>query len=102
MPGLVPGIHAQKPSTTSKVVCVGAAWMAGTSPAMTSKDGEQPDCISDSVTLRFPRTALCKAGRSGARSATDEGRREPLKIFVVFCIFLKRHRCGKIDACKSW
>jgi len=37
MPGLVPGIHAQKPSPTSKVVCNGAAWMAGTSPAMTSK-----------------------------------------------------------------
>jgi hypothetical protein len=37
MPGLVPGIHAQKPSQTSKVVCGDAAWMAGTSPAMTPK-----------------------------------------------------------------
>jgi hypothetical protein len=70
--GLVPGIHAQKPSpTTSKVVCNGAACgrmlrirlgMAGTSPAKTSKGSAQPNCISDSATFRFPRTALPAAG----------------------------------------
>jgi hypothetical protein len=79
MPGLVPGIHAQKPSPTSKVVCSGAAWMAGTSPAMTSKDREQPNYISDSVSFRFPRTALREAGEGGRRSRPDEGQRKPLR-----------------------
>jgi hypothetical protein len=45
MAGLVPAIHAQKPSSTVSVVCRGAAWMAGTRPAMTSKGGAQPDRI---------------------------------------------------------
>ena len=35
MPGLVPGIHAEPTTPISKVSCGGAAWMAGTSPAMT-------------------------------------------------------------------
>jgi hypothetical protein len=35
--GLVPGIHAWKPSRTSKVIYSSAAWMAGTSPAMTRR-----------------------------------------------------------------
>jgi hypothetical protein len=35
MAGLVPAIHAVPPAQTSKVLFKGAAWMAGTSPAMT-------------------------------------------------------------------
>src|SRR5580692_9442382 len=75
MPGLVPGIHAQKPSPTSEVVCSGAACgrmlrirlgMAGTSPAMTSRGSAQPNYISDSETFHFPRTALPQGGNIGA------------------------------------
>src|ERR1700722_5915088 len=32
MPGLVPGIHAQKPSPPSRFTCSGAAWMARDEP----------------------------------------------------------------------
>jgi len=35
MPGLVPGIHADPPGRTSYISRDGAAWMAGTSQAMT-------------------------------------------------------------------
>jgi hypothetical protein len=35
MPGLVPGIHAETPPHSLKAFDSGAAWMAGTSPAMT-------------------------------------------------------------------
>jgi hypothetical protein len=50
VPGLVPGIHAERKPPTSKVYCNSAAWMAGTSPAKTPKG---------SVSLRFSRvTAL--------------------------------------------
>jgi hypothetical protein len=45
MAGLVPAIHAQRPSSPLSGVCRGAAWMAGTSPAMTAKGGAQPDRI---------------------------------------------------------
>ena len=58
MPGLVPGIHARKPSRTSIVVCNGAAWMAGTSPAMTPKGSEQTNYSSDFATFHFPRTVM--------------------------------------------
>jgi len=81
LPGLVPGIHAQKPSPTSKVACSGAAWMAGTSPATTSMGGAQPDYISGFATSRFPRTRLAREearafllSRSGRRwSAAPTG-----------------------------
>jgi hypothetical protein len=36
MAGLVPAIHAVTRSLTGKVFRSGAAWMAGTSPAMTA------------------------------------------------------------------
>jgi hypothetical protein len=36
MPGLVPGIHAERTVLSSEALRDGAAWMAGTSPAMTS------------------------------------------------------------------
>jgi hypothetical protein len=36
MPGLVPGIHAAPPRLIVKIFGGGAAWMAGTSPAMTT------------------------------------------------------------------
>jgi hypothetical protein len=39
LPGLVPGIHAERKLPTSKVSCNGAAWMAGTSPAKTRVKG---------------------------------------------------------------
>jgi hypothetical protein len=58
MPGLVPGIHALKPARTSRAAHGGAAWMAGTSPAMTSKVGAKANCIYDSATFRFPQTAM--------------------------------------------
>jgi hypothetical protein len=62
MPGLVPGIHAQKPSPTSKVVCGGAAWMAGTSPAMTTVGCTVIKFSRFSCRLEFPRTGLHKGG----------------------------------------
>jgi hypothetical protein len=76
--GLVPGIHAQRPSPTSKVVCSGAACgrmlrirlgIAGTSPAMTSKGSAQPNYVPDSETFRFPRTALHFRGRPVSEGA---------------------------------
>jgi hypothetical protein len=36
MPGLVPGIHADPLSAKLKNMLIGAAWMAGTSPATTA------------------------------------------------------------------
>jgi hypothetical protein len=42
MAGLVPAIHAGPPPRTSNVVRKGAAWMAGTSPAMTRGGRESP------------------------------------------------------------
>jgi hypothetical protein len=36
MPGLVPGTHAAPFFKIFKAGCGGAAWMAGTSPAMTT------------------------------------------------------------------
>jgi len=38
MPGLVPGIHAVQGRQCWEIECSGAAWMAGTSPAMTAVD----------------------------------------------------------------
>jgi hypothetical protein len=35
MPGLAPGIHAEPRAMKPKTMRSGAAWMAGTSPAMT-------------------------------------------------------------------
>jgi hypothetical protein len=37
MPGLVPGIHAETQNEKPKTMRSGAAWMAGTSPAMTAE-----------------------------------------------------------------
>ena len=37
MAGLVPAIYAVTRPLASNVLCSGAAWMAGTSPAMTPK-----------------------------------------------------------------
>jgi hypothetical protein len=71
MPGLVPGIHAQKPSRTSKDVCSGAArgrmlrirlGMAGT-----SHDGEGSrirPIVLRYCYFRFPQTAVRKGGKS--------------------------------------
>ena len=67
MPGLVPGIHAEQGLQFWEIKCSGAAWMAGTSPAMTAVD-----CIREAVaylceSFQFPRTALPLAGRGGGR-----------------------------------
>jgi hypothetical protein len=76
--GLVPGIprrmrsirpHAQRPSRTSRVARGSAAWMAGTSPAMTSNGGAKPNCISDSTTFRCPRQTHSQRRRTLAHSA---------------------------------
>jgi hypothetical protein len=40
MPGLVPGIHAAPLLKIFKAGCSGTAWMAGTSPAMTTSELE--------------------------------------------------------------
>jgi hypothetical protein len=48
MPGLVPGIHAEQGPQFWEIECSGAAWMAGTSPAMTAAN-----CLVEKP-CRFP------------------------------------------------
>ena len=66
MPGLVPGIHAEPTALFLKDSSGGAAWMAGTSPAMTS-DGcidWESSCASSS--FRFS-AQPCARGRRKAQ-----------------------------------
>ena len=67
MSGLVPGIHAVQGPQFCRIKCDGAAWMAGTSPAMTALD-----CVVESTSL-FP----CRFGFPGQPCANGErgGRR---------------------------
>jgi hypothetical protein len=74
MPGLVPGIsrrmqsirpHAEPPTPTSKVPCNDAAWMTGTSRAMTRSGSTNGESSADSGISNFPRTALPLWGRVG-------------------------------------
>src|SRR5665213_893645 len=62
MPGLVPGIHAEPRALTLKVSCNGAAWMAGTSPAMTTIGCTVMKSSRTPCTLEFRRTAPHKEG----------------------------------------
>ena len=66
VPGLVPGIHAERKPPTSKVYCNGAAWVAGTSPAKT---------LRGSIPLRFSRAAklYCSTGQPWNKSGHDGG-----------------------------
>jgi hypothetical protein len=79
MPGLVPGIHADPLPPTLKVSCTGAAWMAGTSPAMTRKGCLDRKIPRISRTLQFPRTALREAGEGIAPAQLDL---PPRRLFV--------------------
>ena len=65
MPGLVPGIYAEPTVHSLKHVRSGAAWMAGTSPAMTSVGRIEKAFSRATSAFHFPRTALPQAGEEG-------------------------------------
>jgi putative transposase len=74
MPGLVPGIHAEPAAPSLKDSRSGAAWMAGTSPAMTSNSCIYRESSRTASGLPFSRTAVPRAGEGVMRSMTDEGK----------------------------
>ena len=65
MPGLVPGIHAVQGQQFWEIKCSGAAWMAGTSPAMTALD-----CINERKSLFACRSGFA-ANRQSLRAASE-------------------------------
>src|SRR5580692_8031068 len=76
MAGLVPAIHAVRPSLASKVSSSGAAWMAGTSPAMTNGGSSHSKMRR---ALRNPRDAFDDGIAPRRRRILDAvGRGEPL------------------------
>jgi hypothetical protein len=61
MPGPVPGIHAGRSTKSSKVFANRTAWMAGTSPAMTTRScTKKPSHVASA--FPFPRTTLPQTG----------------------------------------
>lgn len=69
MPGLVPGIHAAWPVPSLTNCCGSTAWLAGTSPAMTSKGCEFRRFSRSADAFLFPRDSRAFFGEGGVRSA---------------------------------